>query len=60
MILEVIFLVTNFDSTSAFFKTLCLAMNIIILKTLGGGGGGGDLGFDIPAPPPYEFLFYIN
>ena len=41
MILEVRFLLTNFDSTSAtYLETLYLALNKIFFKKL-----GGDLGF---------------
>ena len=58
MILEVRFLLTNFDSTSAIFKTLYFALNklIIIMKFL---GGGGDLGFGrISQPPPPPCMKY--
>ena len=53
MILEVRFLLTNFDSTNAIFKTLYLALNKInyYSENLGGGGGCFGLWGDIPGLP---------
>ena len=63
MILEVRFLLTNFDSTSAIFKTLYLELNKLL--------GGGDLVFGggyprAPSPPVSKlklllsFFFNLN
>ena len=52
MILEVRFLLTNFDSTSAIFKTLYLALNKINYYSENLGGGCFGLWGDIPGSPP--------
>ena len=54
MILEVRFLLTNFDSTSAIFKTLYLALNKInyYSENLGGGVFWALGGYPRAPPPP--------
>ena len=63
MILEVRFLLTNFYSTSAIFKTLYLALNKInyYSENLGGGEECFGLWGDIPGllPPPEISLLLI-
>ena len=61
MILEDRFLMTNFKSTSAIFKTLYLALNklIIILKILI-LGGGGELWEDISGLLLYESRYVLE
>ena len=59
MILEVRFLLTNFDSTSAIFKTLYLALNKInyYSENLGGGilGFGGISQGSPPLPGKFHY-----
>ena len=62
MPLEIIELeMTNFDSTSAIFKTLYLALKYYSGNCRGGGGGGGGISQG-SSPPLYcikKFLFFI-